>query len=144
MPKTLRVLLEYVWTEYDTDQQLNIGTTSGPSALPLGFNNQTNIRLGFDCTAVQNWTFRTGYVWTSQVTPNGIAQPTLEPPAHGNTLTFGAGTTLIADTLDVNGAVEYDWVDGYGNNPAPNAPGFNSGEYTAKGYGLHLGATVRF
>ncbi|MDR3606815.1 MAG: hypothetical protein P4M08_05460 [Oligoflexia bacterium] len=142
MPKTLKGFLEYVWTNYSTDQQLSVGGVFAGQTLPnqvLGFTNQSNIRLGFECTAVPNWVFRAGYVWTSQVTPNVPANPVLEPPAHADTITVGAGTTLIADLLEVNGAFEYDWVDGSGTSAQAIA-----GEYSAKSYDLHLGATVRF
>lgn len=142
MPKTLHGFLEYVWTNYSTDQNLAVGGTFEGQTLPdqvLGFTNQSNIRVGFECTAVPAWVFRAGYVWTSQVTPNVPANPVLEPPGHADTITIGAGTSLIADLLEVNGAFEYDWVDGSGTS----AQGI-AGEYMAKSYDLHLGATVRF
>jgi hypothetical protein len=145
IPQKLRGFLEYAWTEYDADQQLNLYGNFGGTNLtniPLSFNNQTNIRLGFECTAVPNWVYRIGYVWTSQVTPNLTANPVLEPPAHADTITIGAGTMLLADVLEVNGAFEYDWVDGSGTSTAGGVP--VSGEYSAKGIGFHLGTTVRF
>ncbi len=150
--KKLRGYLEYVWTQYHTDQQLNIGgsvtsllgTASLPN-IPLGYNNESDAHVGLECTAVPNWVYRVGYIWTSQVTPNILASPQSFPPGHGNTITFGAGTQLIPDFLELNGAVEYTWLDGDGTGPGVGSTGqYASGEYTAKAYGLHLGATVRF
>jgi long-subunit fatty acid transport protein len=143
--------LGYTFTNYDQDQALNFGTTvptglpSGGNvagAVPLNWNNMHNIRGAVEYNGIDGTPIRFGYVWTSQVTPNGSANPTLASPGTGNTFILGSGHK-ITPNLTVDAAFEYSRDSG---SVAASDLGSNTstatGDYSAKAYALHLGATL--
>lgn len=134
----VRLFLDYVWTNYSHNQELIIdGLANGN--IPLGWKNMSNIRFAAECTAIQDWAFRAGYVYTSQVTPESYARATFTAPGHGNTITVGAGHTLMNNALELNGAVERSWTSG--TTTAADQQYY--GDYFAADWALHLGATLR-
>jgi long-chain fatty acid transport protein len=133
----VRLFLDYVWTNYSHNQQISIVGGSVPN-IDLGWKNLSNVRIAAECTALQDWAFRAGYVYTSQVTPESYARATFTAPGHGNTITLGAGHNLLTN-LEVNGAVERSWTNG--STAATDQQYY--GDYNAADWALHLGATLR-
>ncbi len=133
---SVRMFLDYVWTNYSHNQTLSI---VGANSINLGWMNMSNVRVAAECTALQDWAFRAGYVYTSQVTPNTLARATFTPPGHGNTITVGAGRSFMNKSLDVDGAVERSWTTG--STTADQQTIY--GDYFAADWALHLGATYR-
>jgi hypothetical protein len=147
---TLTGFLGYSFTNYDQDQALNIGTTNANPAggnistsVPLVWNNMHNIRAAVEYNGVDTWPIRLGYVWTSQVTPSGDAAAIVAAPGTGNTFILGTGHKLTPN-LTVDGAFEYSRDSGSvaASDLAGGAATTSTGDYSAKAYALHLGATL--
>jgi long-chain fatty acid transport protein len=134
----VRLFLDYVWTNYSHNQTLSIVGPNLPS-IPLYWKNMSNVRFAAECTAIQDWAFRAGYVYTSQVTPESYARATFTAPGHGNTITVGAGHSLMNNALELNGALERSWTSG----TTTAADQTYYGDYFAADWALHLGATLR-
>jgi long-subunit fatty acid transport protein len=135
---TVRLYLDYVWTNYSHNQVLSV-TGGGVPDIALGWKNMSNVRVATECTAIQDWAFRLGYVYTSPVTPPSYARATFVPPGNGNTITVGAGHSMMDNMLEVNGAVERSWTNG-STTAADQSP---SGDYFAGDWAVHLGGTLR-
>jgi long-chain fatty acid transport protein len=142
----VRLYLDYVWTNYGHNQTLSVtgGSTANTSgvgvpSIPLGWTNMSNIRVGASCTEVPDWIFRAGYVWTSQVTPDGFARATFASPGHGNTITLGTGRQFMNKALDVDLALEHSWASG-STTAAQQAV---YGDYFTSDWAAHLGFTYR-
>ncbi|MBY0470746.1 outer membrane protein transport protein [bacterium] len=136
----LRTMVEYVWTNYSENKTLVVEASPGGVAVSnVSFNwaNQSEARIGFECTAVKNWAFRAGYVYSSQVVPKETALAILSSPGAYNTFVAGAGT-MIGST-QVDGAFEYSAASGTGGTSS----GF-LGTYSTTFLTLHMGATFRF
>jgi long-chain fatty acid transport protein len=134
----VRLFLDYVWTNYSHNQNLSLSGSPYVANIPLGWKNMSNVRFAAECTALQDWAFRAGYVYTSQVTPESYARATFTAPGHGNTITVGAGHNVMTN-LEVNGAVERSWTSG----TTTAADQTYYGDYNAADWALHLGATLR-
>ena len=138
-PKTLRLIAEYAWTRYSVDQSLQI---TGPLAKDIAQNwqNMTNVRVGVECVAVENYTLRAGYAYTSEVTPKSSARPTFSSPGIGTTVTLGAGTAFGAEkSVEANLALEYSTASG-----TVVAEGATPGDYKTTAYDVHTGVGVHF
>ncbi|MCM2276911.1 MAG: outer membrane protein transport protein [Oligoflexia bacterium] len=145
--KSVRLIGEYVWTEYHKNQALGISGNIEPfgpstpiplSSITLNWQNQVNIKGGVECTALEDWTFRGGYAFTSQVTPKGNARAPFASPGNGNTITLGAGTSILDRTVDLNGAAEYSFASGTVVNETTL-----TGDYSTNVFVFHLGMTYR-
>lgn len=140
----VRMFLDYVWTNYSHNQTLSV---LGGQDIQLGWKNMSNVRIAAECTAIQDWAFRAGYVYTSQVTPESYARATFTAPGHGNTITVGAGRSLMDNKLSIDGALERSWTSGSTDatsQPAGSATApYYYGDYFAADWALHLGATFR-
>jgi long-subunit fatty acid transport protein len=144
--------LGYTFTNYAQEQSLGVsGVTAGPlglladssTAVPLSWTNLHNVRVAGEYTGFQDWAFRAGYVWTSQVTATTAALPILASPGTGNTVVAGAGHQCMPH-LTLDGAFEYSWDSGtVGATPTPLAS-TAQGPYTAKAYAVHLSANYVF
>ena len=160
LPKVLRVVPEYVWTEYAVNSELGIsGSIVVPGApapspysnIKQGWKNQSNLRLGFEYLAMDPITIRAGYVFTSQVVPAERARATFSAPGAGHTITAGAGTSILDKTLDIDGAIEYSVASGSGaTDDALKLPSGtvlatgSTGDFSTKAYALHTGVTYHF
>ncbi len=121
IPRVLRFVGEYVFTQYSDVPELAIdaalttptGTLAVPS-LALAWEDQHNVRVGAEFMGLDFLTLRAGYVWTSQVTPEGRARATLAVPGSAHTVTGGVGSAI--GRLRLDGAVEYSFGDGEGTN----------------------------
>jgi long-subunit fatty acid transport protein len=149
--------LGYTFTNYAQDQALNFNSTAAPApalaaltgvnntngSVPLVWNNMTNIRAAVEYNGFDGTPIRFGYVWTSQVTPNGDASPVLASPGTGNTFVLGTGHK-ITPNLTVDAAFEYSRDSGSVAASDLNQSSLNTatGNYSAKAYALHLGATL--
>ncbi len=134
--------LEYVWTNYAQIETVAVSGTVGATKISdLSFNwkNQSNVRAGFRYAPSSDWTYRAGYVYTSQVTNAKYASATLTPPGAGHTITAGFGTNL-GSNLELNIAGEYSMTSGAGEAGGDA----NTGDYTLTGYMLHTGLNYRF
>jgi len=132
--------LEYVWTHYGKVQNIVLGGTVGGTDLTdlnVSYNNQTNIRAGFNWHPAGDWVWRAGYVYTSQVTPANRALATLTPPGVAHSFTLGTSKVLTS-SMDLNAAAEYSMVSGAGAAPA------KTGDYSASALALHSGVSYRF
>ncbi len=132
--------LEYVWTHYGKVQNIVLGGTVGGADLPdlnTSYKNQTNIRAGFSWHPAGDWTWRAGYVYTSQVTPADRATATLTPPGVAHSVTLGTSKVLTS-SMELNAAGEYTTVSGAGSAPA------KTGDYSATALALHTGVSYRF
>ncbi len=143
LSESLRLAAEYVWTNYKAVDTLDISGGTAPFALSdltLNFSDQTNVRLGASYAMNPEWTFRAGYVYTSQVTPASLARPTLTPPGVAHSVTAGAGYALSAN-MDLNLAGEYATASGTGTGNTTAQT--KAGDFEATGYMIHTGITYR-
>ncbi|MCM2322783.1 MAG: outer membrane protein transport protein [Oligoflexia bacterium] len=147
--ESVRLMGEYVWTEYGAVDRLTPsgtltlnpalgGATVSIPVIQTGWENQTNLKLGVECTALEDWAFRAGYAYTSQVTPKALARATFASPGAANTVTLGAGTSLFEKAIEVNGAGEYSFASGTITDEQPLI-----GKYSTDVFVFHLGATYR-
>lgn len=153
------IFAQYTWTEYFKDQSLDIsgnlvlpsspylGTSSGrTTAIPSIFQNwrnMHNLRLGYECGALETWAFRVGYVLTTQVTPNGSARPTFSSPGLGHTLLLGVGKDILGPALQVDGGIEYSFASGSVTAADQPGTGTSTGDYKSNDFAIHLGTTLR-
>jgi long-subunit fatty acid transport protein len=152
IPRVLRMHLQYTFTHYSVDQQLALAgvaaTSLGSASLPgidQSWVNEHDARLGFEYfDLVPGVVLRASYVLSSQVTPSNRARPTFTPPGLGHTLALGAGTSLLANALDHDGAIEYGWssatVAAGTASPTDMTSGL-PGDYSANAWAAHLGMT---
>lgn len=151
-PKAWRAYAEYVFTDYSRVRTLVIdGTTTLPIALggttsdipdiEQRWKDMHNVRLAGEFLR-SAWPVRFGYVWTSQVTPDGYARAVFIAPGQGHTLTLGTGSDFLDGNLKFNSALEYSWVTGNVGSAAQTAT--KTGDYTTTAYSLHLGTTYLF
>ena len=128
-----KLLGELVYTEYSKIKSVATeNDTTGSSHLQLDWKDQINVRLAAEYAMA--WPIRFGYIWTSKVTNNDYAYPTLTPPGDAHTLTLGTGQAFGDMRFDAG--VEYTMVSG-------SATGAQlKNELTA--YALHLGGAYTF
>jgi long-chain fatty acid transport protein len=142
--------LGYTFTNYAQDQALNfnssattVGGQSTNGSVPLVWNNMHNIRAAVEYNGIDGTPIRFGYVWTSQVTPAGDASPVLASPGTGNTFILGTSHKCTPN-LTVDAAFEYSRDSGSVAASDLNQSSLTTatGDYSAKAYALHLGATL--
>lgn len=141
--------LGYSFSNYAQEQVLGLSglVTSGGTInadTPLGWNNQQNIRLGFENTGlIKEWPVRLGLVYTNEVTPKNSASPVFAAPGAGYTIVAGTGHNFSSN-FKVDGAFEYSWDSGsVAASDNPNS-GTVVGDYGAHSYVLHLSANYAF
>jgi hypothetical protein len=61
----------------------------------------------------------------------------------GNTVTVGAGTSILNKSLDLDAAVEHSWASGTTTAADQGPLYYSSGDYSSSDWALHLGATYR-
>jgi len=137
---------EYVYTNYEKVNQLNltgmIGSTNLANApVPMNWSNQSNYRLGAIYSGMPNWTWRAGYVYTSQVTNSALARSTLAPPGAAHSFTAGF-TTGLTSQMDLSAAAEYATASGTAT--ATTSAGTLAGDYKASGFMAHTGVSYKF
>jgi long-chain fatty acid transport protein len=139
---------EFTHTDYNHNGKIDY-TGTGAVSIPLAWKDQQNYRLGVEYTGFENLALRAGYVFTSQVVPNGNANPTFSTPGNGHTVTIGAGRSFLeGNVLDVNIAAEHSWATS--DNLAavaanlPATSGVAGGEYSSSSWAAHLGAAYKF
>ncbi len=129
--------LEYAFTNYsEVNTKVEAGSVTVADG-KNGWNEQHSVRVGFDYAPIENWTFRTGYAFISQVVPENKAQVTSSTAGVAHAVTLGAGTSF-----DVNG----------GQKVAVNVAGdysFSSGSDSQEdafsdAFGGHLGVSYTF
>jgi len=142
----MRVLLDYSWTNYmaNRDLELSGSITLGSTTLNLDniafhWRNQHLAKLGFETADWQDWAWRGGIAYVSQVVPNDHAGATLVAPGGGFSVHGGLGKYLSEKTLEVNGSLEYDLIKGTGQSGVPTNTA--SGNYTTISYAIHTGVT---
>ncbi len=144
MPQ-LKILGEYVFTQYSKVDSIKVeGTLSNGSALgniDLNFKDMTNIRIGGEYTGYA-LPIRAGYVYTSTVTNEGYARPTFTPPGPAHTFVVGTGYGMMDNKLKLDGGLEMTTFKATVSNVAQADT--STGDYSAKAYALHLGATYEF
>lgn len=134
---------EFTHTDYNHNGKIDY-TGTGAVSIPLNWKDQQNYRLGVEYTGFENLALRGGYVFTSQVVPNGNANPTFSTPGNGHTVTLGAGRSFLeGNVLDVNIAAEHSWATSDAL-PAVAAAGVAGGEYSSSSWAAHLGAAYKF
>jgi long-chain fatty acid transport protein len=134
---------EFTHTDYDHNRKIDYTGASAVS-IPLNWRDQQNYRLGVEYTGFENLALRGGYVFTSQVVPDGNANATFSTPGNGHTITLGAGRSFLeGNVLDVNIAAEHSWATS-DNLPAVAAAGVAGGEYSSSSWAAHLGAAYKF
>jgi long-subunit fatty acid transport protein len=156
LEKELRWHLEYSFTDYTlNDAVVRSGSFTGlPGPLATNFSSLANIsqlwlplniwRTGFEYSGIQDLTVRAGYAFSGQVVPASLARPTFSSPGVGHSFTLGAGKQI--GVIDFNGAAEYSFSSGSVSSGETVGPpqGAATGDYKARAYALHLGATYRF
>ena len=112
------------------------------------WNDQYNIRIAGEYTGIDGWALRGGYILTTAVVPEELAAPTFSTPANAHTLTLGAGTSIMNDTVDLDFAAEYNYVNnddvsggGTATDSGTPAPG---GKYRTSAYAFHVSAKYKF
>lgn len=141
----IRVLAEYVFTQYQKNKIIPI-TLPGRSSkldLPLNWNNMNNLRIGVEYKGIPNWPLRAGYIFTSQVVPNSSPSPLFSTPGSANTLVAGIGATLIPG-ITGDFAFEYSWAKGTVNNTDVNSQfATRVGDYSLNEFAFHFGANLQ-
>jgi len=134
---------EFTHTDYDHNQKIDV-VGPQPIIVALNWNDQQNYKLGVEYTGLENLALRAGYVLTTQVVPDGRANPTFSTPATGHTIALGAGRSFLeGNRLDVNVAAEHSWASSDAL-PAVAANGVAGGEYSSSSWAAHLGAAYKF
>lgn len=139
---------DYTWTQYSAVDRIDFegnyripaalgGTLSVPDDM-LHWLDQHNLRLGFEYVKYK-MPIRFGYTWTSQVTAEHEASPTLAPPGMGHTLSLGTGRDW--ESLSLNGAVDYSSTTG---KVSAGKRYSLEGDYKLTVWSAHLGATYAF
>ena len=132
---------EFTHTDYDHNGKIDY-TGAGAVSIPLNWKDQQNYRLGVEYTGFENLALRAGYVFTSQVVPDGNANATFSTPGNGHTVTIGAGRSFLeGNVLDVNVAAEHSWASA---DIAANTGASVPGEYSSSSWAAHLGAAYKF
>lgn len=139
---------EFTHTDYDHNGKIDYTGTSAVS-IPLAWKDQQNYKLGVEYTGIENLALRAGYVLTTQVVPDGNANPTFSTPGTGHTVAIGAGRSFLAgNVLDVNIAAEHSWAKSKSLptlvSALPNTSGVAGGEFSSSSWAAHLGAAYKF
>lgn len=151
--KDLRILGEYAWTQYSKNQSLTLGGnvtipglgTSPLSSIQMNWQNQTNLRIGAEWMAFEDWAVRAAYAYTSQVVPQGSARATFSSPGAGNTFTLGTGTWLADRTVDLNLAFEFSQASGNVESAITGGGGtIYAGDYKSDVFVAHAGIGYYF
>jgi long-subunit fatty acid transport protein len=145
-------LVEYNWTQYSRNGQINFDSSIASldgSTLKLNWLDQHTLRLGADYHGF-SWPIRYGLSYISQVTDSSDARANLVAPgpAYGVTLGTGHAFDMGGNTLRVDGALEYETVSGDGNGAASGTTSAGSdvraGSYATTATAVHLGASYTF
>jgi long-subunit fatty acid transport protein len=133
VPKLVRAMLQYEFTEYATDRFLGISTAlPGVTNLTLNWRNMNVIRVGGEYHISDPTTLRIGYAITSQVVPATNASPIYSSPGLGHTVVIGAGT-YFSRSISFNGALEYSFASGTSESPV------TAGTYSSNDFTAHFG-----
>lgn len=158
---TFRLMSGVDYVKYSQNEQLSINATITSAALgvnpvtlpsiPLKWEDMWNIRLGGEYTGFSGFALRGGYSLTTRVTSKDDARATITPAGLGHLFTAGAGTSILGDSLDLDGAFEYSFNSGSGAMSATSTGSTTkelltgvSTETKAKVMALHMGATYKF
>ena len=146
----LKILAMYSFSNYADDKTLKLSGTinlpvafGGPTALTdiaQNWSNQQAFHVGVEYT-LSDVALRAGYAYVSEVTPKENATSTFSTPAPANVIAFGAGTSFLNKTLDVNLGCEYSWASG--SVPVGTLTAL-SGDYSSTGVIVHTGASYHF
>lgn len=149
------------YAKYGSNNQLGINASITSAALganpvvlpniPLNWKDQWNFRLGGEYTGIEWVKLRAGYSLTTRVTSEADARATIAPAGKGHVLTAGAGTSVMGNKLDLDGALEHSFNKGTGSMSQTAAGATTkellagvSTETKANVWALHLGATYKF
>lgn len=161
LSETFRFLTGVDYAKYSSNERLAIGATITSAALgasaitlpniPLNWDDMWNFRVGGEYTGFSGLALRAGYSLTTRVSSKTDARATTTPPGAGHLVTAGAGTSILGDTLDLDGAFEYAFNSASGSMSATPAGSTTkelltgvSTAASAKVMALHLGATYKF
>lgn len=151
--KKLRAYAEIVFTEYSTNDRLNVNVTTketfgstavqgnaeaAVSNVEQEWDDQWNYKLGAEYVD-GTLSYRAGYALTSQVTPDRRARATFASPGQGHTLVGGLGKHWDG-THFLDGAIEYSWAEGK-NSDNSFVP---LGDYSTNALSFHTSYTVSF
>lgn len=154
LPSSLRMLLQYTFTNYSANEQLAL---TGTATTALGARGLTSIeqhwlnwhvlRVGFSYFDVPDWVLSAGYVFSSQVTPKGHARPTFSPPGSGHVVALGAGRSFMEKALEMNLSLEYGFASTTvepGTQAGADGVSGIAGDYSAYTVAAHLGVGYHF
>lgn len=144
------LLGEYVWTQYSRVEHVTLdgavtrggGTTviaADAGDLEQQWRDQHQVKLAAEY--LMTMPVRFGYIWTSQVTHDNFARASFTPPGNAHTFTLGTGRQ-IGESFQLDGALDYTWVEGDGNGGA--TADIRPGKYETEAYALHLGVSYWF
>ncbi|MCK5883242.1 MAG: outer membrane protein transport protein, partial [Bacteriovoracaceae bacterium] len=139
---------EYSWTDYSRNSEIKIEgelfyagalNVLEDGAVKQNWHDAHAAKIGYE-HQFESWAIRGGYAYTSQVTDDNAASLTFFAPSHGQTVTIGAGTAFLENSLHVDVAGEWSQSEGPGSREGLTTP--VSGKYTGNAYGLH--SSVRY
>ena len=115
--------------------------------IPQHWKNMHVVRLGGEYTGM-SLPLRLGYAWTSQVTPTEYARWTCASPGPGHSVTVGSGM-IIMNGIDLDGALEYAWAGGKGQNggtvsPLPTQEVATESDFKSRAFAAHISAKYHF
>ena len=160
LPSDLVLFAAYNWTDYSQINEIPLTGTvkfSDDYTNPIGgrevdlsespfatrWKDQHMIKTGLQWNGLQDIPLRVGYVYVSQVTPNGFARATFASPGVGQVFTAGAGYKIRED-LKFDGAFEYAMTSGTVSADDTGASDLKTGEYKTNAFVIHTGLNYAF
>ena len=143
---------ETTFTQYSVNEKLiygGAGKTLGPVSLQdtvLNWEDQWSLKFGYEYMETRGLTWRAGYSYATNVTPEDTARATSTAPGEGHTLAVGAGGELPWGggkyTADVG--IEYAMASGNGNTNGGSSIRDFAGKFESTAYTVHGSVKYRF
>jgi len=147
-----RLILEYSFTWNASIASFSAAgdplTGAGLGSIPAsqfsfapGWSNQHLIRIGGERKLTEQFTFRAGYAWASQVMPNDRPNPFFPPAGVEQLISVGVGTQILDKATRLDIAVDYDWISATARG---STPGYLNGDYNLRALGCYLSLSRQF
>ncbi|MCL6268340.1 outer membrane protein transport protein [Sansalvadorimonas sp. 2012CJ34-2] len=128
--------------EFDSDEQALV-----VPQIPQKWDDQYSYRIAAEYTGIADWALRGGYIYTTGLVPEEYAAVTFSTPAAAHTVTFGAGTAIMDDKLELDFAADYSLVknnDVKGGGAVSATSKAPAGKYQSQALSIHMSATYKY
>jgi len=147
-PTTRRFLLQYDFTQYAVNREVEISGSLAGGAIPLSgipqnWSNGHNLRVGAEFGEPKDWPIRVGYQLTSRVVSKDKARATFPAPGNGHTFVAGTGKAF-RENWTLNAALEVGVLSGSVTSSETPSGAAIPGSYKTTALALHTGVTYRF